>query len=178
MENPADELWEVTWRESQEHPAFSISYRKVEGIAPKQPQASKVAYRPPNMRNRPAKPGLNLHENDEPAENQKKAEGEGLSKSSAKNRKRRENKKKSEASASELRQQQQPQPQQPQQQQFGGGSNKSETEKQMRKLKDKLAQIEKLKEQQKEGKTLELNQLEKLKRESELVEQLNSLMKM
>jgi translation initiation factor 2A len=37
-----EELWEVTWRNEKKCPQFDISYSKVQGIQPKQPQASKV----------------------------------------------------------------------------------------------------------------------------------------
>lgn len=174
IEDAAEELWEVTWRSRSEHPDFAVSKRKVEGIEHKQPQASKVAYRPPNMRHKPSKPGLNLQE-DEPADNHKKEEGaDALSKSASKNKKRRENKNKK--AEDEIPQQQQ-QHQQPAAAAAANGVVKSDKERQLKKLQDKLTQVQKLKAQQKEGKILELNQLEKLKRESELVDQMKELMR-
>ena len=50
-----------------------------------------------------------------------------------------------------------------------------EKDKKIRKVNDKLTQIAKLKEQVKSGKKLEVNQLEKIKKESELLEELKSL---
>ena len=50
-----------------------------------------------------------------------------------------------------------------------------EKDKKIRKINDKLTQIAKLKEQVKSGKQLEVNQLEKIKKESELLEELKSL---
>ena len=48
-------------------------------------------------------------------------------------------------------------------------------DKKIRKLNDKLTQIAKLKEQVKSGKVLEANQLDKIKRESELLSELKQL---
>jgi len=45
----------------------------------------------------------------------------------------------------------------------------------MRKIRDKLTSIEKLKQDQAQGKKLETNQLEKIKKESELLKELNDL---
>ena len=50
-----------------------------------------------------------------------------------------------------------------------------EKDKKIRKVNDKLSQIAKLKQQVKEGKQLEVNQLEKIKRESELLAELKQL---
>ena len=50
-----------------------------------------------------------------------------------------------------------------------------EKDKKIRKVNDKLSQIAKLKQQVNEGKQLEVNQLEKIKRESELLAELKQL---
>ncbi len=50
-----------------------------------------------------------------------------------------------------------------------------DVEKRARKLRDKLDQIAKLKQQQKEGKQLEINQLEKIKKEAEIEQELRQL---
>lgn len=50
-----------------------------------------------------------------------------------------------------------------------------EVVKKLRKLNDKLASIQKLKAQQKEGKTLEINQLEKIKTEQTILDQIKML---
>ena len=50
-----------------------------------------------------------------------------------------------------------------------------EKDKKIRKVNEKLSQIAKLKQQVKEGKQLEVNQLEKIKRESELLAELKQL---
>ncbi len=95
-----EELWEVAWqqRPKERAPQFAVQFKKAEGIVSSQPQASKVAYRPPGARN--SKPGMSgmqqsvltkaLYVEDELPENQKKKEGETMSKSAAKNKKRRE----------------------------------------------------------------------------------------
>ena len=51
-------------------------------------------------------------------------------------------------------------------------TGESEKDKKIRKVNNKLSQIAKLKQQVKEGKQLEVNQLEKIKRESELLAEL------
>ena len=51
----------------------------------------------------------------------------------------------------------------------------SEKDKKIRKVNDKLSQIAKLKQQVKEGKQLEVNQLEKIKKESEFLAELKQL---
>ena len=48
-------------------------------------------------------------------------------------------------------------------------------DKKIRKINDKLSQIAKLKQQVKEGKELETNQLEKIKKESEFLAELKAL---
>ena len=50
-----------------------------------------------------------------------------------------------------------------------------EKDKKIRKINDKLTQIAKLKQQVKEGKQLEVNQLDKIKREGELIKELKQL---
>ena len=50
-----------------------------------------------------------------------------------------------------------------------------EKEKKMRRLGNKLASIQKIKQQQAEGKILECNQIEKLSKEQEIIDELNSL---
>ena len=41
-DNGKEELWEVAWRSERDCEDFQVSYAKVQGIQPKQPQASKV----------------------------------------------------------------------------------------------------------------------------------------
>jgi uncharacterized protein with WD repeat len=50
-----------------------------------------------------------------------------------------------------------------------------EVAKKLRKLNDKLSQIAKLKAMQKEGKKLEINQLDKIQKEHEVLDELKAL---
>jgi len=181
-----DELYEADWQNMVSHPPFKISKQAVQGIAPSQPQVSKQVYRPPGARGTLST--FKLHD-DEPVntvinnQNNKKDDGgkeENLSKAAQKNKKRREaaRKKKEEEEAT-------------------GGIHSApsnheinnaneyrgavgllfdpEIEKKKKKITDKLNSIAALKELVAQGKTLEKNQLEKLKREAELVAELNKL---
>ena len=101
--------------------------------------------------------------------------GEVLSKSAAKNKKRREaaKKKKAEGENVEVDQKAVNAPEAVLETSTTTGD--PEKDKKIRKLNDKLTQIAKLKEQVKAGKQLEVNQLDKIKRESEFLEELNKL---
>jgi translation initiation factor 2A len=113
-----------------------------------------------------------LHDEDELPQNKKADAGASnpASKSALKNKKRREKKKEDGqeaapayvASASQTGA-------------TNDGNVDPETVKKLRKVNDKLSQIAKLKALQKEGKQLELNQLEKIKKESELLQELQAL---
>jgi len=186
---PGEELWEASWKPDTEigKSQFKILNKPISGgIKPQQPQASKQAYVPPNARGGVNKtgvfksgksiPGRNtkLHDEDELPENMKGKEGaENLSKSAAKNKKRREAAKKKkeeeEADASTNKAVNLPMKNEP------TTTGDPEKDKKIRKINDKLTQIAKLKEQVKSGKQLEVNQLEKIKKESELLEELKSL---
>lgn len=175
---PGEELWEVNWRPdlTATQQTFNILDKPIQGgIKPKQPQASKQAYVPPNARGKVNKASTKLHDEDELPENLKgKNEAENMSKSAAKNKKRREaakKKKEEEASANNAS--------------SAANSEKAvnevkstgdpEKDKKIRKINDKLAQIAKLKDQVKAGKQLEANQLDKIKKESEFLAELKSL---
>ena len=117
-----------------------------------------------------------LHDEDELPENLKgKAdEAENLSKSAAKNKKRREAAKKKQHEETNN-------PANPGDKANSADRDTSATtgdpekDKKIRKVNDKLSQIAKLKAQVKEGKQLEANQLEKIKKESELLAELKQL---
>merc|ERR1719273_1871223 len=183
------ELWEVAFQPARKgaYPEeFPILDQPVAGgLKPKQPQASKQAYRPPGARGRPPST-FKLHDDDEPAQNAKKSnDQEPISKSAAKNKKRREaaKKKKDETFNSSMN---------------NGAhstlgnedrvstitadcdnskslSSDPETDKKLRKLNDKLVAIQKLKQQQKEGKQLEKNQIEKISKEKEILVEIQKL---
>ena len=183
---PGEELWECAWRPNLNAAKFGILDKPIGGgVKPKQAQASKVAYVPPNQRGK-AKVNNKLHDEDELPENMIKmidaknnvkdgVKGEVLSKSAAKNKKRREaaKKKKAEGENVEVDQKAVNAPEAVLETSTTTGD--PEKDKKIRKLNDKLTQIAKLKEQVKAGKQLEVNQLDKIKRESEFLEELNKL---
>ncbi|ERL91840.1 eukaryotic translation initiation factor 2A [Dendroctonus ponderosae] len=166
-----EELYEVQWK------AFpkltfkepEISGKKVEGIAPSQPIASKQAYRPPSARNR-AVVTFKLHDDDEEAHTV--GSNNAPSKQALKYKKKREAKK---AKRNE-----------------DADSNKEgsvpvvsniklnltgdpEVDKKLKNIKKKLDAINKLKKEQESGKMLEANQLTKIQAEEELLTELEKL---
>jgi len=171
----SDELWEVDWQPSK-HRAFKPSKRVVEGIAPSQPQASKQAYRPPGARGTAST--FKLHDNDELPQNLVKKDPENMSKAAIKNMKRKEAaKKKREEEAAAAAQGGKagseskviPAPAAP------ASTGDPEKDKKLRKLNDKLASIQKLKQDQAAGKKLEANQLEKINTESAILKDIQIL---
>lgn len=185
--NEQEQLWEVLWQTfpSSTFPEKAISYKAVEGIAPSQPQASKQAYRPPSARGETIT--FKLHDDEEfgikptPESNPSKAALKAKKKREAKKAK-----KELEASASSQSQCENsttngqvtastksntvprntvnlPDPDDP------------EKSKKIKKIKSKLDQITKLKEQLSAGKQLEINQLDKIKKEADLLKELEEL---
>ncbi|XP_066251277.1 eukaryotic translation initiation factor 2A [Euwallacea similis] len=166
-----EELYEVTWKP---YPKLTfkepqISSKKVEGIAPSEPQASKDVYRPPSARNRPAI-SFQLHKDEE--EPHKVGTNNTPSKAALKKKKKREAKKALKLS--------------------DDGENKQasspivssvqvtltgdpEVDKKLKNIKKKLDAIEKLKVEQASGKMLEANQLTKIQGEAELLKELEQL---
>ena len=137
-----------------------------------------VFSRPPGARGTVSK--FKLHDEDELPEN-KKADATGgaenTSKSAMKNKKRREKKKDGEG---EVPAYVPPAPVAAARTPAaaGGQANNGvdpELAKKLRKLNDKLVQISKLKAMQKEGKKLEINQLDKIKKEQELLDEMKAL---
>ncbi|KAJ9594298.1 hypothetical protein L9F63_014303, partial [Diploptera punctata] len=181
--NKQEELWEVLWQNFPpgifREPA--ISYKPVEGIQPSQPQASKQAYRPPSARGKES--NFKLHDDEEPASNARSGGDSNPSKAALKQKKKREAKK-------------------AKKEQDGGAASGGavvtngdstsalklppaladaeltgdpEKVKKIKKLKSKLVEISRLKEQRAAGRQLELNQLEKIKKEDELLKELQGL---
>ncbi|XP_012279013.1 eukaryotic translation initiation factor 2A isoform X2 [Orussus abietinus] len=184
--NEQEELWEVAW---QTYPPNTfaekpISYKAVEGIAPSQPQASKEVYRPLSARGQTIT--FKLHDDDELGS--KPMTDSNLSKAALKMKKKRDAKKAKkelEASASQS---------QLCNTTANGQVNSTvakaqntitvrdieftddpEKNKKIKKIKSKLDQIAKLKEQLSSGKQLEINQLDKIKKEAELIKELDDL---
>ncbi|XP_033118259.1 eukaryotic translation initiation factor 2A-like [Anneissia japonica] len=182
-----EELWEVGW---QPFPPGVFAAKPIiqATVSVAQVEAAKPAvYRPPGARGLP--PTKKLSEL-EPAQNMKKnaVDESNLSKSALKNKRKREAKAKAKeqqiqdsalaSRSSDQRDaiamtnyivggsysQQQP-----------TSGDDAEKEKKIKALNKKLKAIEKLKEQQKDGKELEKNQLEKLKTEENLLSELQQL---
>ncbi|KAG8229144.1 hypothetical protein J437_LFUL009213 [Ladona fulva] len=176
--NKLEELWEVVW---QTFPPGSFQeqlvFKTVEGIQPSQPQASKQVYRPPTARGTTS--NFRLHEDEEVPSGASK-DG-NVSKTALKLRKKREAKKaKKEMSAANGGETTPKAPttssvQLPLDIIAGDIANDPEKLKKIKNLKKKLEAIQKLKEQKESGKTLELNQLEKISKEAELVQELEDL---
>ncbi|XP_067013815.1 eukaryotic translation initiation factor 2A [Anabrus simplex] len=184
--NKQEELWEVLW---QRFPPGvfkepQISFKPVEGIQSSAPQASKQAYRPPSARGRES--NFKLHDDEEAPSNVKPGGDANPSKAALKQKKKREAKKakkqedQNSAVTNGVAVSVTPG--------SGGSSIKlppaiadaeltddPEKNKKIKKLKSKLGEISRLKEQRAAGKQLELNQLEKIKKEDELLKELQGL---
>lgn len=185
--NKPSELLEVKWqpRPVSMFPVPNLSTK--ETVIEKPKQQSK-AYVPPALRGKQITP-LKIHE-----EETQKKEDETLSKSALKNKKKRDVKKKTTKPSTEqghrersLEQQDvlavaayitgpSPQPHPPTGTHTSTDKNmSSDTEKKLKNLRKKLKQIEDLKKQQESGKVLEANQVEKIKGEKSLLEEIEKL---
>lgn len=178
------ELWEVQW---QSYPEGTFTPKVVTSPLPvqsKQPaEPPKATYRPPHARDKPTKDVLHADTYEPPSNVKTTANEAPLSKSAQKNKRKREAKAK--AKASEPPQSSRSQEQRdaiamathiltPDEAPVQVGVN-PEVDKKIKNIRKKLKAIEKLKEQQKSGKPLEANQLEKLKSEGELLQELKHL---
>jgi len=180
-----DELWEVVWRpvpKGTHPPSFPILARPMAGgVESKTPTASKQAYRPPGARNRPGDaPSGGISDNGvykttrtpvgiapkPPPGTAPPSESEPLSKTALKNKKRKEAKK-----AAEKGQSNESQPAKS----AAAPPPNGDKEKEIRKLQKKMDDINKLKSRQANGETLEVNQLAKIEKESELVAEMKKL---
>ncbi|PFX18547.1 Eukaryotic translation initiation factor 2A [Stylophora pistillata] len=177
-ERSVDELWEVKWQPVV-HGVFKeprIDYSAAASATTQEQQKTKDVYRPPGLRG--SAPSVKLHEN-EPAENMKPKEGQEMSKSAAKNKKKREAKARAkqeqEAAIGEVVNSKLPPPSPASPPVADTTTLPPEKEKKLRNLKKKLRQIEDLKEQQKSGKTLEKNQLDKVAAEASLIKEIQEL---
>ncbi|XP_039296306.1 eukaryotic translation initiation factor 2A [Nilaparvata lugens] len=189
--NAQEELWEVLW---QRFPAGTfkppvINYKPVEGIQPSQPTYSKQVYRPPMARGRDPPSALSITQQNEEAAGEVTG---NLSKQALKQKKKREAKK-----AAKLQQQQnnggettaasQPQTSPASNGGSGGGASRvlafiddittddPEKMKKIKKLRSKLQEIARLKDQKAQGKQLEINQVEKINKEDSLLKELREL---
>merc|ERR1711997_833742 len=170
-----DELWEADWQSRASAPAFTITKQMAPGITPSQPTAAKQAYRPPGARG--TQSTFKLHDDEEAPQKKQSAAPENLSKSALKNKKRKEaakNKTKVEtetngtAAVTETVQTNNYQG-------AKGLLSDPDKEKKIRKLNEKIQSIQKIKQAHSEGKPLEKNQIEKLSKEQELLDELEAL---
>lgn len=162
-----EELYDLAWKK---YPKYTFkepkTSEKVQGIASSQPIASKQAYVPPSLRNRPT--NSKLHNVGEKAH--KPGGDSAPSKAALKLKKKREAKKAKKVdddaekdsvtavSSVQI-----------------NLSGDPEKDKKLKNLKKKLDAIKKLKEQQAQGKLLEINQLAKIKGEADLIKELQQL---
>lgn len=171
--NNQEELWEVAWQSfpSNVFPQKPISYKAVEGIVTnhEQSQAPKEAYRPPCARGQNIT--FKLHDD---LEAPSKSMESNPSKAALKMKKKREAKKANKELESNN----------PAVSEHVTSTTASlkieltddpEKNKKIKKITSKLDQISKLKEQLKAGKQLEINQLDKIKKEDELLKELEEL---
>uniref|UniRef100_A0A8C6QKM6 Eukaryotic translation initiation factor 2A n=1 Tax=Nannospalax galili TaxID=1026970 RepID=A0A8C6QKM6_NANGA len=174
------ELWQVSWQPFLDgiFPAKTITYQAVPSEVPHEEPKAATAYRPPALRNRPVT-NSKLHE-EEPPQNMKPHQGSDkpLSKTALKNQRKHEAKK---AAKQEARSDKSPDlappvpqntPRNPISQPISGDP---EVDKKIKNLKKKLKAIEQLKEQAAAGKQLEKNQLEKIQKETALLQELEDL---
>jgi len=183
-----DELWEADWQSRASAPAFTITKQMAPGITPSQPAAAKQAYRPPGARG--TQSTFKLHDDEEAPQNLKKTEPEVLSKSALKNKKRKEAAKAAKLAEAAIPVQKRAGDQaealaaaanhakEIKEQTYQGARGilaDPQREKKARKVMDKLAKINKLKEEAAGGKQLEKNQLEMISKEQELAEELKML---
>ncbi|KAI1893842.1 hypothetical protein AGOR_G00127830 [Albula goreensis] len=174
------ELWEVLWQPFPEgtFAAKPVKYQAAPSELGSTEAKPAQAYRPPALRNKPATASSKLHEEEPPQNMKPSAAGDKqLSKTALKNQKKREAKK-------AAKQETKPDAPQPEPASTGPAPVAStttptcgdpETDKKIKNLKKKLKAIEQLKEQQASGKPLEKNQLEKIQKEAQLLQELEDL---
>ncbi|MBN3308549.1 eukaryotic translation initiation factor 2A [Amia ocellicauda] len=180
-DTPADgELWEVQWQPCADgvFPAKPVKYQAAPSeLGSTEPKPAQV-YRPPALRNKP-NTSSKLHE-EEPPQNMKQLPGgdKQLSKTALKNQKKREAKKAAKQETKpDTPQDKQPEPEpKPTSPALAGAvSGDPEADKKIKNLKKKIKAIEQLKELQASGKQLEKNQIEKMQKESQLLQELEDL---
>lgn len=189
--NKQEELWEVLWQSFPpgEFKEPQISYKQVEGIQPSQPTASKQVYRPPSARGKES--NFKLHDEELPHRpGETPSASTNASKAALKTKKKREAKKakKAEQQAlggdSETLAHSNPATRDQKPPATNGISSllppdfeieDPEKLKKFKKIKSKLGEINRLKDQLASGKQLEINQLDKIKKEEELIKELKDL---
>ncbi|XP_061074005.1 eukaryotic translation initiation factor 2A [Conger conger] len=175
------ELWEVLWQPFPEgtFPAKPIKYQAAPSELGSTEAKPAQAYRPPALRNKPVTASSKLHE-EEPPQNLKpgSAGDKQMSKTALKNQKKREAKK---ASKQETKLDAPPVQSEPASTCPAPAASTASTcgdpeiDKKIKNLKKKLKAIEQLKEQLAAGKPLEKNQVEKMQKEAQLLQELEDL---
>lgn len=176
-----EELWQVLWQNVpvDSYKAPQVNYKPVEGIATSSPHVSKEVYRPPGARGKECT--FKLHDDEQPPSS---AVGQSLSKNALKLKKKREAKKAAKAKAAEERDSDE----------GGSKSDRPDTAdsglkshldeftsddpvkmKKILRIKSKLLEIRRLKELQRSGNKLEINQEEKIKKEDQLIQEMRDL---
>ncbi|XP_061185525.1 eukaryotic translation initiation factor 2A-like [Saccostrea echinata] len=170
------ELWEAVWQPAAEgvYPMPAVTAGSVTAAAAQSPPEPKVqAYRPPQARGTSA--SIKLHEYEAPSDPNKKV-SQDPNKPLTKNQKKREAKKAKAQQDGQVRPESSPSASSSVSQPADfTSSGDREKDKRIRNLKKKIQQVEKLKEQQRSGKQLELNQIEKIKTEDSLLKELAAL---
>ncbi|XP_029699278.1 eukaryotic translation initiation factor 2A [Takifugu rubripes] len=165
------ELWEVCWQPVPEgvFPERAISYQSAPSELGTTQTTVKQAYRPPALRHLPAKPSARLQEEEPPQD--LRAGGKVPSKVALKNQKKREAKK---AARQEGKAAAAPVPPAAQSR-AELHTCEPESDKKMKNIKKKLKAIDQLKEMQASGEVLQKNQLEKIQKEEQLLQELQEL---
>ncbi|XP_030350892.1 eukaryotic translation initiation factor 2A isoform X3 [Strigops habroptila] len=182
-----EEMWQVSWQPFLDgvFPAKAVKYQAVPSELPSAEPKPAQAYRPPALRNKPVT-SSKLHE-DEPPQNMKPQSGSSdkpLSKTALKNQRKHEAKKaakqsiclqEAKADANHDSTQSSASQNAPRSVVPAVTSGDPEVDKKIKNLKKKLKAIEQLKEQAAAGKQLEKNQLEKIQKETALLQELEDL---
>ncbi|CAL1571228.1 unnamed protein product [Knipowitschia caucasica] len=168
------ELWEVRWQSAPygRYPERPISTQTTPTALGSTQAPPTQAYRPPALRHLPPSSSSKLHEEEPP---QSLRPEKSLSKNALKNQRKREAKRSAKMEAPDSQSEPSCPPEPAPNSQSEPSSGDPETDKKIKNLKKKLKAIEDLKEQQRSGKTLQKNQLDKLQKEHQLLEELQAL---
>ncbi|XP_061575955.1 eukaryotic translation initiation factor 2A [Cololabis saira] len=175
---PGTELWQVLWQPfpAATFPERPVRYQAVASELGTTQAPPAQAYRPPALRHLPATAGSKLHEEEAPQDLRAPAD-KSVSKAALKNQKKREAKK---AARQEAKPEAEPEapsgPAPNANSQSEPSSGDPETDKKVKNLKKKLKAIEELKEQQASGKVLQKNQMDKVLKEQQLLQELEQLL--
>uniref|UniRef100_A0A5F8G9Q6 Eukaryotic translation initiation factor 2A n=1 Tax=Monodelphis domestica TaxID=13616 RepID=A0A5F8G9Q6_MONDO len=175
------EIWQVSWQPFLDgvFPAKAVTYQAVPSEVPEKEPKVAEAYRPPALRNKPIT-SSKLHEEEPPQNMKHSGNDKPLSKTALKNQRKHEAKKaaKQEArseSGQDLALNSAQQQSTPRNVVSLPTTGDPEVDKKIKNLKKKLKAIEQLKEQAAGGKLLEKNQMEKIKKEAALLQELEDL---